>query len=166
LPSVLIGARMDVHWPPLVVRSWHGALYGGDPSYSYDWDHDPVQEAEISRRMHELRGLVVGQVAEIEFALLCIASEIRDRYEGPVHARPKRMGAGGALNDVRRLLPVLSIGNTLAQEIDLIGQVIDRRNRLMHARIHVGFGRLGPRSGLEPVIYMLLENDAKEANDL
>lgn len=114
--------------------------------------------------MHELRGLVVGQVAEIESALLDIASEIRDRHPGPLPNRQKPKGAGGALNDVRKLLSTLSVDGGLARELALIDQVIRRRNKLMHARIHVGFGRLGPHSGLEPVIYLLQENDAAEAN--
>jgi hypothetical protein len=156
--------QMSVKWPPLVVRSWHGVLYERDRQYFFDWNHDPVQEATISRRMHELRGLVVGQVAEIESALLGIASEIRDRHPGPLPNRQKRKGAGGALNDVRKLLPTLSVGDELAQQLALIDQVIRRRNKLMHARIYVGFDRLGPHSGLEPVIYLLQENDAAEAD--
>ena len=157
----LLGVQMSVKWPPLVVRSWQGILYGRDRESFEGWDHDPEEEATISRRMHELRGLVVGQVAEIESALLDIASEIRGRHPEPLPNRQKRKGAGGALNDVRKLLPTLSVGDGLARELALIDQVIRRRNRLMHARIHVGFIRLGPRSGLEPVIYLLLENDAR-----
>ena len=155
---------MSAKWPPLVVRSWYGVLYERDREYSFDLDYDPEQEATISRRMHEIRGLVVGQVAEIESALLGIASEIRARHPGPLPNRPKRMGAGGALNDVRKLLPVLSVNDNLARELALIEEVIRRRNKLIHARIHVGFSRLGPHSGLEPVIYLLQENDAVEAD--
>jgi len=155
---------MSVKWPPLVVRTWQGVLHGRDRENFFDWDHDPEQEATISRRMHELRGLVVGQVAEIESALLDIASEIRDRHPGPLPNRQKQKGAGGALNDVRKLLPTLLVDDGLARELALIDQVIRRRNKLMHARIHVGFSRLGPHSGLEPVIYLLHENDAAEAS--
>lgn len=155
---------MSAKWPPLVVRSWYGVLYERDREYSFDLDYDPEQEATISQRMHELRGLVVGQVAEIESALLEIASEIRDRHPGPLPNRQKRKGAGGALNDVRKLLPMLFVNDGLTRELTLIGQVIRRRNKLIHARIHVGFSRLGPHSGLEPVIYLLQENDAAEAN--
>lgn len=155
---------MSIKWPPLVVRSWQGVLYERDREYSFDLDHDPVQEATISRRMHELRGLVVGQVAEIESALLDIASEIRGRYPGPLPNRQKWKGAGGALNDVQKLLPMLPVGDGIALELALIYQVIQRRNKLMYARIHVGFSRLGPHSGLEPVIYLLQENDAADAN--
>jgi hypothetical protein len=161
-PSILIGERMNVNWPPLVVRSWQGALYDRSPRNWIDWDHDPVQEAIISRRLHELRGLVVGQVAEIESLLLHIASETRDRYIGTLPVRQKRKGAGGALSDLRRLLPALTLGDELAGQLDKIGQVIDRRNRLVHGRIHIGFSRLGPQAPLEPVIYLLFENDGDD----
>ena len=155
---------MSVKWPPLVVRSWRGVLSERDREY-HDWDHDPIQEAVISQRMHELRGLVVGQVAEIESALLDVASKIRHRHPGPLPNRQKRVGAGGALYDVRTLLPMLSVGSELTGELALIDQVIRRRNKLMHARINVGFSQLGPHSGLEPVIYLLQENDATEVNN-
>ena len=64
---------MHEYWPPLVVRRWQGVLYSRNPDDWFDWDHDPIEEAVISRRLHELRGLVVGQVAEIESLLLHIA---------------------------------------------------------------------------------------------
>lgn len=106
---------MSIIWPPLVVRSWQGVLYERDDESFCGWDHDPKQEATISRRMHELRGLVVGQVAEIESALLDIAAEIRDRHPGPLPSRQKWKGAGGALNDVRKLLSALPVGEGLAR---------------------------------------------------
>lgn len=153
---------MNINWPPQVVRSWQGALYDRSPRDGIDWDHDPVQEAIISRRLHELRGLVVGQVAEIESLLLHITSEIRDRHTGRLPARQKRKGAGGALSDLRMLLRVLTLDGELAGQLEKIGRIIDRRNRLMHGRIHIGFSRLGPQAPLEPVIYLLFENDGDD----
>src|SRR5580692_9257966 len=127
---------MSVRWPPLVVRNWREVLYGRSKDY-FSEDHDPIQEASIARRMHELRGLVVGQVAEIEAALLDIALEIRDRYPDPLPSRRRQKGAGGALNDVGILLSTLSIDERLAQELALIDRVIRRRNKLIHATIRV-----------------------------
>lgn len=154
---------MNEYWPPLVVRRWQEVLYSRDPGDWFHWDHDPVQEALISRRLHEMHGIVVGQVAEIESLLLYIAREARDRYPGTLPGRHKRKGAGGALQDVRRLLAALAIGDELAEELEKIGRVIGRRNRLVHGVIHIGFSRLGDHAPLEPVICLLFENDGDEA---
>ena len=137
---------MNEYWPPLVVRRWQEILYSRDPDDWFDRDHDPIAEAVISRPLHELRGLVVGQVAEIESLLLHVAQEIRDRYMRTLPGRQKRKGAGGALQDVRKLLTALALEDGLSAELEKIGRVIDRRNRLVHGIIHIGFGRLGPQA--------------------
>jgi hypothetical protein len=134
------------------------------PDEYYDLDHDYVQEAIESRPLHELRGLVVGQVAEIEGFLLYIASTIRSQWTGPLPSRKKRRSAGGALNDLRRLLSSLALQDELATELETIWKIIERRNRLVHGRIHIGFSRAGEHAPLESVIYLLLEND--EADDV
>lgn len=55
------------YWPPLSVRGWSQVLAMRDPSWGSEPDHyDDISAAEESRRMHELRGLIVGQVAEIK----------------------------------------------------------------------------------------------------
>jgi hypothetical protein len=154
---------MSEYWPPLVVRRWQGVLYSKSPDAQFDWDHDPIEEAVISRRLHELRGLVVGQVAEVESLLLHIAQETRDRYPGTLPMRQKGKGAGGALQDVGKLLATLGLGDELSGELERIGRVIRQRNRLVHGVIHIGFSRLGPHAPLEPVIYLLFENDGSEA---
>jgi hypothetical protein len=67
------------------------------------------------------------------------------------------------LQDVRKLLAALKLEDELSAELEKIGRVIDRRNRLVHGVIHIGFSRLGPQAPLEPVIYLLFENDGNEA---
>lgn len=62
-----------------------------------------------------------------------------------------------------KLLAALALGDELSAELEKISRVIDRRNRLVHGVIHIGFGRLGPQAPLEPVIYLLFENDGHEA---
>ena len=57
---------MNEHWPPLVVRRWQEVLVLRNPNDWFNEDHDPIEEALINRPLHELRGLVVGQVAELE----------------------------------------------------------------------------------------------------
>ena len=149
---------MSVRWPPLTVRTWQGALNSRDPEYR-EFDHEHEVEAEESKRLHELRGLVIGQVAELESLLLYITSEIRARYGGPLPVRPKRRGAGGALSDLRSLLKAMLFGDELAEELETIKLVIQRRNWLVHGRIKVHLSQLGPEAPLEPVVYLLLEND-------
>jgi hypothetical protein len=67
------------------------------------------------------------------------------------------------LQDVRKLLAALALEDELSAELEKIGRVIDRRNRLVHGVIHIGFSRLGPQAPLEPVISLLFENDSNEA---
>jgi hypothetical protein len=109
---------MNEYWPPLVVRRWQGILHSRNLDNWFDWDHDPIEEAVISRPLHELRGLVVGQVAEIESLLLHVAQEMRDRYMGTLPGRQKRKGAGGALQDVRKLLAALALEDELSAELE------------------------------------------------
>jgi hypothetical protein len=154
---------MNEHWPPLVVRRWQEVVILRNPDDWFNEDHDPIGEALISRPLHELRGLVVGQVAELESLLLHIAQEIRDRYVGTLSGRQKRKGAGGALQDVRNLLTALTLEHEVSAELEKIGRMIDRRNRLVHGVIHIGFSRLGTDAPLEHVITLLFENDSREA---
>lgn len=150
---------MRVNWPPTAVRTWQGALYSRSPEEDWIGEHDDAQEAAESRPLHELRGLVIGQVAEIEGLLLYIGSEVRARYTGPLPTRHKRRGAGGALKDLRMLLKVLQLDEQFSEKLERIWRVIQRRNRLVHGRIHVGFSRLSEQAPLESIITLLLEND-------
>ncbi len=153
---------MRVNWPPIAVRTWQGALYSRSPE-EWTGEHDDELEAAESRRLHELRGLVIGQVAEIEGLLLHIGSAIRARYTGPLPTRHKRRGAGGALQDLRLLLKVLQLDEHLSEKLERIWQVIQRRNRLVHGTIHIGFSRLSEQAPLESVITLLFENDPDDA---
>lgn len=156
--SHLLGYNMSVRWPPLAVRTWQGALNSRDPEYR-EFVYENEVEAAESKHLHELRGLVVGQVAELESLLLYITSEIRARYNGSLPVRPRRRGAGGALSDLRSLFKVMPFDEELAKELDTIRLVIQRRNRLVHGRISVHLSQLGPEAPLEPVLYLLVEND-------
>ncbi len=70
-------------WPELTVRSWQGVLARRDPEWR-SWDDDDYEEASEGRRLHELRGLIMAQVAEIEDLLkqlLKKADELRFRLK-------------------------------------------------------------------------------------
>lgn len=54
-------------WPPLSVRDWRSVLAQRDPDWGpQEGDFDGILAARESRRIHELRGVIVGLVAEIE----------------------------------------------------------------------------------------------------
>ena len=97
---------MNEYWPPLVVRRWQEILYSRNPDDWFDRDHDPIEEAVISRPLHELRGLVVGQVAEIESLLLHVAQEIRHRYMGTLPTALKFSGLWGLVSGFPGLVTV------------------------------------------------------------
>lgn len=78
-------------WPELTVRSWQAVLAKRDPEWgSQEEDRDGIDEAYESHRLHELRGIIIGQVAEIENLLYYITSQIHsilklqlaEAYEG------------------------------------------------------------------------------------
>jgi hypothetical protein len=44
----------------------------------------------------------------------------------------------------------------------MISRVIQRRNKLVHGRIYVGFSRLSEKAPLESVITLLFDNEAND----
>ena len=57
---------MNERWPPLVVRRWQEVLILRNPDGWFNEDHDPIEEALISRPLHELRGLGGGGESNAE----------------------------------------------------------------------------------------------------
>lgn len=131
-----------------------------DPAWgSAAEDYDGIEAAGESRHMHELRGLIVGQVAEIENLLIHIADQIRARTPGVSHpARQRRRGAGKILDDVEGLLRVLDMEGEFEASIQKISQTIRDRNAIVHAVISIGFSDMG-LYGRMSVISILFDND-------
>jgi hypothetical protein len=156
---------MRVNWPPFAVRSWRGALYDRDPAW-YDDDTDDAQEAIDARPLHELRGLIIGQVAEIESLMISLAASIDERLPSRQPVRQRRSGAGGALAEVRKRLEIMDLAGQLTSQLDVIQIVICRRNSLVHGTIHVGSSRLSPAERLEAVIILLVENNEPDSRPM
>jgi hypothetical protein len=132
-----------------------------DPDWgSFEEDYDYIEEAKDSRRLHELRGLVIGQVAEIESLLLFISCQVRERFSSGILPRRRgQHGAGNALNDVEVLLDALGLGSELADHIKGIRRTISRRNSIVHATIHIGVAYVPFNDSRSAVISLLLDND-------
>lgn len=148
-------------WPPLSVRDWQTVLgMRGPDCGGHEEDYDYIEAAEASRRLHELRGLVIGQVAEIEALLLLISSQIRERFTtGKLPRRRGQHGAGNALNDVEILLDAIGLGSELADHIKSIRRTIIRRNSIVHATIGIGVDYVAFNDSRSAVISVLLDND-------
>jgi hypothetical protein len=127
---------------------------------SLEEDYDYVEAAQESRRLHELRGLVIGQVAKIEAMLLFISTQIRERFASDrLQRRRGQHGAGNALNDVEALLYALGVGSELGDHIKRIRRTISRRNSIVHATIHIGVAYVEFNDSRSAVISLLLDND-------
>lgn len=150
-------------WPELTVRSWQTVLAKRDPEWgSQEEDHDGIDEAYQSRRLHELRGIIIGQVAEIESLLYYITSQIHERCAG-LPGRPKRPTAGGILQHLEDSLRIIGTDNKAAEKTAKIKKTIRRRNKIVHATIHVGYSFVAATGCRDAVIIYLSENDNKEA---
>lgn len=160
-------------WPPLTVRAWQGMFalrnheWGTDEGY-----YDDVSAASLSRRLHELRGVIIGQVAEIEALMIYISTQIHNRFrESKLPARRPRSGAGAILRHVQDLLDRMGLKGDLEEKIQNIKRTIDRRNKIVHATIHVGYAHVNFTGTWDPVIVLLLDNEdksnqAKASDDL
>jgi len=149
------------HWPPLSVRRWSQVLAMRDPAWgSAAEDHDELVAAEESRRMHELRGLIVGQVAEIENLLIHITNQICARTTAsPRPARQRRHGAGNILTEVESQLRALDLEEEFEASIQGMRQTIRDRNDIVHAVISIGFSDMGEYGPRVSVISILHDND-------
>jgi hypothetical protein len=148
-------------WPELTVRSWQGVLARRDPDWS-GWADDDYAEATDARRLHELRGLVMAQVAEIEDLLKELLKKADELQPMVKVDKNRRLPTGVTLNRLEALLKSWNLLGDLGGQIGTVRRAIKRRNALVHARVHIGFslqGEYGPR---EPVIALLFSNDPDE----
>jgi hypothetical protein len=132
-----------------------------DPAWGSAPDnYDDLNGAEESRRMHELIGLIVGQVAEIENLLIYIADQIRVRTTAlPRPARQRRHGAGNILSDVESQLRALELEGEFETSIRDIRQTINERNAIVHAVIQIGYSDMGEHGPRVSVISILWDNN-------
>jgi hypothetical protein len=139
------------------VRTWQGVLARRDPDWAA-WDDDDHEEAREAQRIHELRGLVMAQVAEIE-DLLRYTLVQSQRVTSGRGSRVRRLGpitAGNALALVEALLRDLNLRERYKDHLATVRAMVRRRNQLVHARVHIGFSQLGPEAPRVSVISLLL----------
>ena len=150
-------------WPPLSVRDWQSVLAQREPDFgSEDEDFDGILAASASRRIHELRGVIVGQVAEIENLLLYISKQVSERYgSGDLSNRRVRGTAGTVLAHVEVILQTLGLGDEFENHLKVIKETIKRRNAVVHAVVLVGISYCQFNDSREPMLILIKDNDEK-----
>jgi len=151
----------DDAWPPLSVRGWQAVLAQREPDWgSEEDDRDGILAARESRRIHELRGVIVGQVAEIESLLLHISAQVRERANTDgLGNRPVRGPAGAVLAHVGNILKILDLEGEFEDHLRVVRETIVNRNAIVHAVVDVQFS-LSPFNGSrECVLIGIRDND-------
>jgi hypothetical protein len=127
---------------------------------SEEEDFDGISAANESRRIHELRGVIVGQVAEIENLLLYISAQVRERTKSEeLRNRRARGTAGTVLTHVEQLLKILGLESEFKDHVRMIREEIAKRNAIVHAVVDVGFSYVQFTDSRDCVIIILRDND-------
>jgi hypothetical protein len=148
-------------WPPISVRDWQAVLAQREPDWgSEEEDLDGILAARESRRIRELRGVIVGQVAEIENLLLHISAQVRERANSDeLRNRRVRGPAGAVLAHVGDLLRILGLESEFEDHLKIVRETIVNRNAIVHAVVDVQFS-LSPFNGSrECVLIGIRDND-------
>jgi hypothetical protein len=156
------GADMAYNdWPPLSVRDWGSVLAQRDPDWGREEeDFDGISGAHESRRIHELRGVIVGQVAEIENLLLHISAQIIRRSNlAEIRNRRAHGPAGVVLAHVKKQLGILGLENEFEAHLEAIRTAITDRNAIVHAVVNVGFSYVQFNDSRDCVLIILRDND-------
>jgi hypothetical protein len=153
--------------PALTVRDWPSVLDMRRPDWGCcEEDDDGVRAAEESRRIHELRGVIIGQVSEIESLMAHVSSQIRARSGiAGLPRPPRRAGAGGILGHLEELLDHIGMRQEFVEEIAGIRLAIHRRNTLVHAVVRTGFAYVAFNDSRDSVIVILSDNDHSQVTD-
>jgi hypothetical protein len=87
-----------------------------------------------------MRGVIVGQVAEIENLLLHISAQARERSNSnEFRNRRVRGPAGIVLAHVEDLLKTLGLEVEFREHLEAVRETIVNRNAIVHAVVDVGF---------------------------
>jgi hypothetical protein len=150
-------------WPPLSVRDWQSVLAQREPDWgSEEGDRDGILAAEESRRIHELRGVIVGQVAEIENLLLHISAQVRERANSDEFRKRQIRGpAGAVLTHVEDLLRILGLDSQFEDHLNVVRETIANRNAIVHAVVDAQFS-LSPFSGSRECVLIIIRDNDKE----
>ena len=151
-------ARRNSGWPELGVRRWGDVLeMRTSSSYDYAYDGDSYAASDESRRIHELRGLVMSQVAEIEDLLYELANTYLPALKKmtPKQSLGLKKAPAGELLVAVELCSLLNLEVTNSERLDILADTIQRRNALVHATVQIGFSWTGSGDRREPVIALL-----------
>lgn len=150
-------------WPELTVRPWRGVqdLRQAEVEHYYSDDlYDRVEAGRESRRIHELRGVFMAQVAEIEHllqTLINLVAEHRAEWLPVPKSKLKKIPAKKALDLVRDIAAAAGQATEMSIACSQVTWLLARRNQLVHAVVTVGYNSLGPYAPREPVIVLLDE---------
>jgi hypothetical protein len=146
-------------WPDLSVRPWRGVLaerLPRDDFYEMGGE-DFLLEAAEARRLHELRGLFLAQVSEVEDLMIHVVDCVHDKRPDLIDGPHKKVVLSRALTIVRDVMKKLSADKVAESQFAMLYWMIARRNQLVHARVAVGYSQVGPDAPREPVIALLQE---------
>lgn len=97
-------------------------MFPEETGFAQEWAH--------TQRLHELKGLIVGQAGEVEGQL--------DQILSLLQSESKRLTAGQALKSIEKLLPE-AVRKAFSDELRTLEGAISRRNRIVHDLIQVGY---------------------------
>jgi hypothetical protein len=148
-------------WPPHSVRDWQAVLAQREPGWGSEVeDFDGIYAACESRRIHELRGVIVGQVAEIENLLLHISAQVRERSNSSERRNRRVRGpAGAVLTHVENTLKTLGLESEFEGHLEAVRETISNRNAIVHAVVDVGFSYSPFNDSRECVLIGIRDND-------
>lgn len=149
---------LDDRWPELGIRRWGDVLVRRHPEVDYIDEDDSYAESRESHRIHELRGLIMAQVAEIEDLLYWLVNNYLPLFK-PLTPRQieslKKVPAGALLKHAGEVLAILELEAEFVRQVAEVEKAIRRRNVLVHATVHVGFSYSSFRDQHEAVIVLL-----------
>jgi hypothetical protein len=134
-------------WPMGTVRSWQGVYQQRQESGYADDEADRIRESKESSRIHELRGLMMAQVAEVEDLLVTLHRQL----DSP----PANEGRWTTAKRILALLGDMPESGNLQQQLDHMEWLLERRNQLVHARVHVGYAYSQFNDSREAVVVLL-----------
>lgn len=127
-------------WPDLSVRSWRGVLAQRprkDDFYEVG-DEDFLLEAAEARRLHELRGLFLAQVSEVEDLMIHAVDCVHQKRPDLIDGSRKKIVLSRALMIVREIMKKLGADQAAEIRFPMFYWMIARRNQLVHSRVLVG----------------------------
>jgi len=139
--------------------SWREMWKRMYPMYCVSPEEDEPSGNKDAAEMNRLRGVAIVQAAETEAVLAEIL-----RFLG---ASPDRLTAGQLLGAIEERLDSHTLGDW-SWELDIIGQATERRNRLVHDTVAIGYSwreyATGDGGEHVPVISLLGTEDVDEVD--